>query len=122
MDYFYRSCVDVLFHPLLDLPDFKSATGESPLTLFEMSRSISYKVTVSESTLMLSRERTNLYLHLCDLLASFALQHSFRSHFYMLSSSISSHIATLLRAKDKHVRLGEYDVSHSLNVLVIYFP
>ena len=28
MDYFYKHCVDVLFHPLLDLPDFKNVTGK----------------------------------------------------------------------------------------------
>jgi protein phosphatase 4 regulatory subunit 3 len=106
MEYFYKHCVDVLFHPLLDLPEFKNVTGECIL----FSRDDRYPISnIPESTLTLSRERTNLYLHLCDLLASFALQHSFRSHFYMLSSSISSHVATLLRAKDKHVRLGMHN-------------
>ena len=46
----------------------------------------------ADGTLSTSRERTNLYLHLCELLASFALQHSFRSHFYMLSSNIANHV------------------------------
>ena len=61
----------------------------------------------ADGTLSTSRERTNLYLHLCELLASFALQHSFRSHFYMLSSNIANHVGTLLTARDKHLRLGE---------------
>lgn len=87
MDYFYKHCVDLLFHPLLDLPDFKNVT---------------------DANLTLSRERTNLYLHLCDLLSSFALQHSFRSHFFMLSSSIATRVASLLRAKDKHLRLAAF--------------
>ncbi|GJE87442.1 hypothetical protein PsYK624_035250 [Phanerochaete sordida] len=87
MDYFYKHCVDVLFHPLLDLPDFKNVT---------------------DANLTLSRERTNLYLHLCDLLSGFALQHSFRSHFFMLSSSIATRVASLLRAKDKHLRLAAF--------------
>ena len=28
MEYFYKHCADVLFNPVLDLPDFKSITGE----------------------------------------------------------------------------------------------
>jgi protein phosphatase-4 regulatory subunit 3 len=59
-----------------------------------------------DSDLILAREKTNLYLSLCDLLSIFALQHTFRSHFFMLTSSISSHVATLLSSKDKHLRLG----------------
>ena len=62
---------------------------------------------VSDSNLILSREKTNLYLSLCDLLSTFALQHTFRSHFFMLTSNISSHVATLLSSKDKHLRLGQ---------------
>ncbi|PCH40772.1 DUF625-domain-containing protein [Wolfiporia cocos MD-104 SS10] len=85
LDYFYKQCVDSLFRPLEDVPDFKS---NSPLTI--------------------SRERANLYLYLCDLLASFTLQHSFRSHFFVLSSNLSTRIATLLRAKDKHLRLAAF--------------
>ncbi|KAI9507010.1 DUF625-domain-containing protein [Russula earlei] len=50
--------------------------------------------------------KTNLYLSLCDLLSTFALQHTFRSHFFMLTSGISSHVATILFSKDKHLRLA----------------
>jgi hypothetical protein len=56
--------------------------------------------------LNLTRETTNLYLYLCDLLGNFALQHSFRSHFYMLSSNISQRVASLLRTRDKHLKHG----------------
>lgn len=28
LDYFYKHCVDVLFKPVLDLPEFKSLTGK----------------------------------------------------------------------------------------------
>ena len=63
---------------------------------------------VLDSDLILAREKTNLYLSLCDLLSTFALQHTFRSHFFMLTSSISSHVATLLSSKDKHLRLGRW--------------
>lgn len=61
---------------------------------------------VSDSNIILPREKTNLYLSLCDLLSTFALQHTYRSHFFMLTSSISTHVATLLFSKDKHLRLG----------------
>ena len=72
---------------------------------------------ITEGTLSSSRERINLYLHLCELLANFALQHSFRSHFYMLSSNIASHVATLLSARDKHLRLGTCNAPYNLIVL-----
>jgi hypothetical protein len=65
---------------------------------------------VLDSDLILAREKTNLYLSLCDLLSTFALQHTFRSHFFMLTSSISSHVATLLSSKDKHLRLGRWPI------------
>jgi protein phosphatase-4 regulatory subunit 3 len=67
---------------------------------------------VSDSNFILSREKTNLYLSLCDLLSTFALQHTFRSHFFMLTSSISSHVATLLSSKDKHLRIGKPSPYH----------
>jgi len=56
----------------------------------------------------MSKERTNLFLYLCDLLCNFALQHSFRSHFFLLSSNISTRIASLLSSRDKHLRLGVF--------------
>ena len=64
----------------------------------------------SEGLLVTSRERTNLYLQLCELLANFIIQHSFRSHFYVISSSIAGHVATLLNARDKHLRLAAFRV------------
>lgn len=27
LDYFYRTCVEILFNPLLDVPEFKSLVG-----------------------------------------------------------------------------------------------
>ncbi|OBZ70243.1 hypothetical protein A0H81_09778 [Grifola frondosa] len=88
LDYFYKSSMDKLYRPILkDLPEFRSVT---------------------EPTLSMSREKTNLYLYLCDLLSSFALQHSFRSHFFILATGISSRVAVLLRAKDKHLRLAAF--------------
>ncbi len=77
----------------------------------------------SDSDLILAREKTNLYLSLCDLLSTFVWQHSFRSHFFMLSSSISSHVATLLFSKDKHLRLGWWPSYRSVvSTLLITLP
>ncbi|KAL4242339.1 Serine/threonine-protein phosphatase 4 regulatory subunit 3-like protein [Abortiporus biennis] len=87
MEYFYKSCVLVLFKPLFDIPEFKNKT---------------------ESVIVMSRERTNLCLQLCDLLGQFSLQHSFRSHFFLLTKMISLHVASLLSAKDKYLRLAAF--------------
>ncbi|KAL4076285.1 component of IIS longevity pathway SMK-1-domain-containing protein [Scleroderma citrinum] len=87
LDYFYKNCIEVLFKPYSDIPDFRKYT---------------------EPVLKLSRERTNLFLYLCDLLCNFAQHHTFRSHLYMLSSSVSTRVATLLSARDKHLRLSAF--------------
>ncbi|KAH9077244.1 component of IIS longevity pathway SMK-1-domain-containing protein [Lactarius deliciosus] len=86
LDYFYKLCIHSLLKPIFDVPNPKQHPPDS--------------------NLILTREKTNLYLSLCDLLSTFALQHTFRSHFYMLTSGISSHVATLLSSKDKHLRLA----------------
>ncbi|KAJ8698742.1 Platinum sensitivity protein [Pleurotus ostreatus] len=84
MEYFYNgNCIHTLLRPFNDIPpwqDFK------------------------ELRLPLTREQTNLYVYLCDLLCNFSLQHSFRSHFLVLTSNISIRIATLLKARDKHLQ------------------
>ncbi|KIM63610.1 hypothetical protein SCLCIDRAFT_1214004 [Scleroderma citrinum Foug A] len=87
LDYFYKNCIEVLFKPFNDIPDFRKQT---------------------EPILKLSRERTNLFLYLCDLLCNFAQHHTFRSHLYMLSSNVSTRLATLLSARDKHLRLSAF--------------
>jgi protein phosphatase 4 regulatory subunit 3 len=70
-----------------------------------------YQRVFSEPLLILTRETTNLYLYLCDLLCNFALQHSFRSHFFILSSNIAARVASLLKTRDKHLRHGEFAVN-----------
>ncbi|KAF9238811.1 component of IIS longevity pathway SMK-1-domain-containing protein [Melanogaster broomeanus] len=87
LEYFYKNCLEVLFRSYSDIPDFRKQT---------------------EPVLRLSRERTNLFLYLSDLLCNFAQQHAFRSHFYMLSSNISTRVATLMSARDKHLRLAAF--------------
>ena len=55
--------------------------------------------------LRLGREQSDPFLYLCDLLSGFLLQHSYQSHFFVLSSNISAKVATLLYAREKHLRL-----------------
>ena len=103
LDYFYKFCIDILFKPLRDIPESKDYRGAClPKSYLELSLTAA----AVEPVYALSREKTNLFLWLCDLLSNFTQQHSFRSHFYVLSTNISPNVATLLRAKDKHLRLG----------------
>ncbi|KAI0717949.1 component of IIS longevity pathway SMK-1-domain-containing protein [Fomitopsis betulina] len=86
LDNFYKFCIDTLFRPFGDIPI----------------------KTLTEPRLTMSRERTNLFLYLCDLLSVFTLQHSFRSHFFILSSNVATRVASLLTARDKHLRLAAF--------------
>lgn len=86
LDNFYREWVTVLFRPLLqDVPEFKD---------------------LREPLLKFTKDQANLYLYLCDLLSAFILQHSFRSQIFLFTSKLHLRVASLLRAKDKHVRLA----------------
>ena len=87
MEYFYKNCANLLFKPLMTLQEWK---------------------TCKESTLPLTREETNRYVYLCDLLHNFVSQHLFRSYLYVTSSNILPRVATLLKAKDKHLRHCEF--------------
>lgn len=100
LEYFYKNAVDILLKPLHDIPDFRKQTGR-----FILLQPHNALMRSDQPVLKLSRERTNLLLYLCDLLCIFAQQHMFRSHFYILSSDISTRVATLLSARDKHLRL-----------------
>jgi protein phosphatase-4 regulatory subunit 3 len=102
LDYFYKQCIETLFRPFQDVPEFKNLTSKlGKGYLIDRPQSLS-----TGPLLHLTRETTNRYLYVCDLLGNFALQHSFRSHFYMLSSNISLRVASLLRARDKHLKHG----------------
>ena len=57
--------------------------------------------------MILTREETNRFVYLCDLLYNFLQQHNFRSSFYVMSTGLLSRLATLLKAKDKHLRHGK---------------
>ncbi|KAF6762048.1 component of IIS longevity pathway SMK-1-domain-containing protein [Ephemerocybe angulata] len=83
LDYFYKNCVNVLFKPLMELPEWKN---------------------IKEPILPLYREEANRFTYLADLFHSFVIQHGFRSHLYSISSNILGRIVSLLKAKDKHLR------------------
>lgn len=108
LDNFYKVCVETLFRPILsDVPEHQDT--ESKSFDFRAGSMITDLALCEESSpLNPSREKGNLYLYLCDLLCSFATQHSFRSFFFILSSKISARIASLLNVRDKHLCLGEY--------------
>ncbi|KIK67617.1 hypothetical protein GYMLUDRAFT_36354 [Collybiopsis luxurians FD-317 M1] len=89
MDYFYKDCIRILFKPMSDLPEWRNVT---------------------ESIYPLTREQTNRYVYLCDMLYNFSLQHQFRSHFYLLSSNVVLRLATLLKAKEKHLRHAAFRI------------
>ncbi|EAU84416.2 nuclear protein [Coprinopsis cinerea okayama7 len=83
IDYFYKNCVHTLFRPLLNLTEWKNVQG--PL-------------------LPLFREEATRFTYLADLLHLFVAQHQFQSHLFVISTNILSRVASLLKAKDKHLR------------------
>ncbi|KAF7294291.1 SMK-1 domain-containing protein [Mycena chlorophos] len=89
MDYFYRDCVNILFKPLLELPEWKNATD--PIH-------------------SLTREEANRFTYLCDLLYNFISAHNFRGYFYVASSQILSRVPTLFRARDKHLQHAAFRI------------
>ncbi|KIM46489.1 hypothetical protein M413DRAFT_441578 [Hebeloma cylindrosporum] len=89
MEYFYKECINTLLKPLFDLPEWRN---------------------LKEPLLPLTREETNRCVYLCDLLYNFLQQHAFRSHFHVMSSDILSRVATLFKAKDKHLRHSAFRI------------
>ncbi|KAJ7098713.1 component of IIS longevity pathway SMK-1-domain-containing protein [Mycena belliarum] len=89
MDYFYRECVSILFKPLMDLPEWRNST---------------------ESVVPLTREETNRFTYLCDLLYNFISGHNFRGYFYVASSQILSRVPTLFKARDKHLQHAAFRI------------
>ncbi|KAF8345573.1 component of IIS longevity pathway SMK-1-domain-containing protein [Amanita rubescens] len=89
MDYFYKCCVHILFRPLHNLSEWR---------------------VVKEPVLVLTREETNRFVYLCDLLYNFLQQHNFRSSFYVLSTGLMTRLATLLKSKDKHLRHSAFRI------------
>ncbi|KAL1743124.1 component of IIS longevity pathway SMK-1-domain-containing protein [Schizophyllum fasciatum] len=82
LDYFYKGSAKTLFAPITDLPEWKNVDGVLPLT----------------------REETNRYVYLCDLLYNFTQHHNFRIMVHIMSQGLMTRVATLFRARDKHLR------------------
>ncbi|KAG2013244.1 hypothetical protein CC2G_010176 [Coprinopsis cinerea AmutBmut pab1-1] len=89
IDYFYKNCVHTLFRPLLNLTEWKNVQG--PL-------------------LPLFREEATRFTYLADLLHLFVAQHQFQSHLFVISTNILSRVASLLKAKDKHLRHAAFRI------------
>jgi hypothetical protein len=60
----------------------------------------------ADPVLQLSREKSNLYLYLCDILTAAAQQHKVEGHNWIHRSGCAARLATLLAARDKHLRLA----------------
>ena len=60
----------------------------------------------TDPILSLTREETNRFTYLCDLLYNFISGHNFRGYFYVASSQILSRVPTLFKARDKHLQHG----------------
>lgn len=104
MDYFYKECLNILFKPFYDLPEWRNVNG----TIYRTTNLVALlTLPIKERILPLTREETNRYVHLCDLFYNFTAQHHFRSHFYLMSNNILVRVASLLKAKDKHLRHGK---------------
>ncbi|KAG8869734.1 Platinum sensitivity protein [Tulasnella sp. 331] len=54
----------------------------------------------------MSRDAAALFLYLCDNLSNWVTHHGHRSQFFLMTSSISKRVATLLKAREKYVRLA----------------
>jgi len=105
LDYFYKNCAGALYAPLLEnVPEHKNVTG---MSLNSIRGALHLLIVFLAFPLQLSRAQSDLYLYLCDLLCGFLLQHSYQSHFFVLGNNLASRIASLLYAREKHLRLGE---------------
>ncbi|CAD6928722.1 unnamed protein product [Tilletia controversa] len=87
LSWLYDTEIDHLFSPLKELPDFRFLRGGRQLDLVQRSQSA-------------------LFGHLCDLLSFTMVNHSFRSQYFLISSQISRRVASLLGAREKHIRLS----------------
>jgi protein phosphatase 4 regulatory subunit 3 len=104
LDYFYKKCASSLYAPLLEnVPEHKNVTSMSMPRIDPDIRSFT---SLAAFPLELSRAHSDLYLYLCDLLCGFMLQHSYQSHFFVLGNNLASRVASLLYAREKHLRLG----------------
>ena len=98
LDYFYKDSIRTLLKPLSDLPEWRN---------------------FKDAALPLTREETNRLVYLCDIAHNCIQQHHFRSHIHFMSSDILARIATLFKAKDKHLRHCE-PLPSIVSLLIVY--
>lgn len=87
LTWLYDAAIEPLFAPLGALPDFRTLPHGEPLAPMNLTDK-------------------SLYMNLCELLCFVVSQHSFRSQYFVLSSGVCLHVGSLLRARDKHMRLA----------------
>ncbi|KAH6914786.1 nuclear protein [Coprinopsis sp. MPI-PUGE-AT-0042] len=85
--YFYKGCVQTLFKPLLELTEWQDVP-----------------------VLPLFREEASRFTYLADLLHLFTAQHGADIFNFSVSTRILSHVASLLKAKDKHLRHAAFRI------------
>lgn len=93
LNWFYDGEVDHLFSPLKNLTPFKDLSQQMlnsrRATIIDLS----------------SPAKSALFNHLCELLTFIMVHHHFRSQYWVISSDISMRVASLLFAREKHLRL-----------------
>lgn len=121
LNWFYDGEVDVLFSPLKELTadgkktsesDAKSAKSEAKLEATEKKYDLaSIQKDGKEGEIVArhfhiaSASKSAMLNHLCELLTFVMIHHQFRSQYWVISSDIGIQVATLLFAREKHLRL-----------------
>lgn len=85
--WFYEGDVDHLFSPLRTLPKVHTVQHNTRIDLGPPQRSA-------------------LISHLCSLLCHAVAQHTFRSQYFVITSSVTTHVGSLLFAREKHICLA----------------
>lgn len=87
--FFYRGSVRILFKPLLELRPWRE---------------------VQESILPLYCEEASRFTYLADLLHLFTAQHDAAVFPFIQATNVLAHVASLLKAKDKHLRHAAFRI------------
>ncbi|TIB80591.1 DUF625-domain-containing protein [Wallemia mellicola] len=99
LSYFYDTCINSLFKPLLESPDIPLNEGK---LMFQF-------LLISDGNVappQLDFNQSTIALSLCDLLSFFVTNHQFRAQYFILQTPISKKLVQLLRVKQKHLRLA----------------
>ncbi|MCO5598655.1 hypothetical protein L7F22_052752 [Adiantum nelumboides] len=128
LNWFYDGEVDVLFKPLKELTADGKKPSENDAKPVKKDQNISSTEAKMESTEkkydlatiqkdgkegeivarhfhVASASKSAMLNHLCELLTFVMIHHQFRSQYWVISSDIGIQVATLLFAREKHLRL-----------------